>query len=218
MSAIGIESESQVLLSTLSTAGHGHDFKVDQLEMLPLTITKALQAPVVFDLNAVVVVLDRSGSMSGPKLDAAKESVRVLIEVLEPKDQVGVVAFDSEAEIFIPLRDASNRQRMSAEVGRLQSGGGTNIYTGLKLGFEMLKNVRDKNKFVILLTDGESPSDGIVELVQEMHAQKINIACVGLQGADRTLLGQIADAGEGRLYMVEDLGALPKIFMKESSR
>jgi len=42
------------------------------------------------------------------------------------------------------------------------------------------------------------------------------VSCVGVQGADRNMLSMIADAGDGRLYMVEDIGALPKIFMKET--
>jgi hypothetical protein len=71
-------------------------------------------------------------------------------------------------------------------------------------------------KHVILMTDGEAPSDGIDELVGDMRASRITVSCVGVQGADRGLLGQIADKGEGRLYMVEDIGALPKIFMKET--
>jgi hypothetical protein len=49
-----------------------------------------------------------------------------------------------------------------------------------------------------------------------MRASRITVSCVGVQGADRSMLSMIADAGDGRLYMVEDIGALPKIFMKET--
>src|SRR5262249_57594341 len=49
-----------------------------------------------------------------------------------------------------------------------------------------------------------------------MRAKRITGPCVGVHGADRSLLSMIADAGDGRLYMVEDIGALPKIFMKET--
>ena len=49
-----------------------------------------------------------------------------------------------------------------------------------------------------------------------MRASRITVSCVGVQGADRNMLAMIADAGDGRLYMVEDIGALPKIFMKET--
>lgn len=165
---------------------------------------------------ALVLVLDRSGSMQGPKLEAAKESARVTAEVLSPNDYLSVVAFDSEAQVYVRPQRASNRMRISAEISRLQSGGGTNIYPGLKEAYDILQGINAKVKHVILMTDGEAPSDGIEELVHDMQSSRITVSCVGVQGADRNLLGNIADWGNGRLYMVEDIGALPKIFMKET--
>jgi Mg-chelatase subunit ChlD len=165
---------------------------------------------------ALVLVIDRSGSMQGPKLEAAKESARVTAEVLAPNDYIAVVAFDSEAQVFVRPQQARNKMRISTEISRLTSGGGTNIFPGLKEAFEILQGINAKVKHVILMTDGEAPTDGISELVQDMRASRITVSCVGVQGADRTLLANIADGGDGRLYMVEDIGALPKIFMKET--
>jgi Ca-activated chloride channel family protein len=165
---------------------------------------------------ALVLVIDRSGSMQGPKLEAAKESARVTTEVLSPNDYIAVVAFDSEASVLVrPLR-AANRMRISAEISRLQSGGGTNIYPGLREAFEILQGINAKVKHVILMTDGEAPTDGIQELVQDMRSARITVSCVGVQGADRNMLQMIQEAGDGRLYMVDDIGSLPKIFMKET--
>jgi Ca-activated chloride channel homolog len=164
----------------------------------------------------IVLVIDRSGSMQGPKLEAAKESARVTAEVLSPNDYIAVVAFDSEAQVFVRPQRAANKMRISSEISRLNSGGGTNIFPGLKEAYEILQGINAKVKHVILMTDGEAPSDGIAELVQDMRSARITVSCVGVQGADRNLLSMIADAGEGRLYMVEDIGALPKIFMKET--
>jgi Ca-activated chloride channel family protein len=166
---------------------------------------------------ALVLVIDRSGSMQGQKLEAAKESARVTAQVLEPTDMIGVVAFDSEAQVFIRPVRASAKTRISAEIARLQSGGGTNIYPGLREAFELLQGIDAKVKHVIVLSDGEAPYDGIVDLVQDMRAARITVSCVGVAGADRNLLSIIADNGDGRLYMVEDLGNLPKIFMKETT-
>jgi uncharacterized membrane protein len=165
---------------------------------------------------ALVLVIDRSGSMQGPKLEAAKESARVTAEVLSPNDQLAVVAFDSEAQVYVRPTRASNRMRISNDIARLQSGGGTNIFPGLKEAFDILQGINAKVKHVILLSDGEAPTDGIAELVQDMHASRITVSAVGVQGADRSILQTITDAGQGRLYMVEDIGSLPKIFMKET--
>ncbi len=165
---------------------------------------------------ALALVIDRSGSMQGPKLEAAKESARVTAEVLSPNDYIAVVAFDSEATVYVRPQRAANRMRISSDIARLTSGGGTNIFPGLKEAFEILQGINAKVKHVILLSDGEAPTDGIGELVQDMRSARITVSCVGVQGADRSLLAQIADGGDGRLYMVEDIGSLPKIFMKET--
>src|SRR3954469_7328590 len=106
--------------------------------------------------------------------------------------------------------------RISNDISRLQSGGGTNIFPGLKEAFDILQGINAKVKHVILMTDGEAPTDGLAELVQDMRASRITVSAVGVQGADRAMLSMIADAGDGRLYMVEDIGSLPKIFMKET--
>ena len=166
---------------------------------------------------ALVLVLDRSGSMQGPKLEAAKESARATTEILSPDDYIAVIAFDSEAMRLVPPQRSGIRLSISYRIATLQAGGGTNIYPGLKDAFEILQTTNAKVKHVILMTDGEAPVDGIAELVRDMHSARITVSCVGVgSDADRGLLQMIAQEGDGRLYMVEDIGSLPKIFMKET--
>jgi Ca-activated chloride channel family protein len=165
---------------------------------------------------ALVLVMDRSGSMQGAKLEAAKESARVTTEVLSANDFIAVVAFDSEANVLVPPQRAGNRAAISRQIAMLQSGGGTNIYPGLKMASDILNGINAKVKHVILMTDGEAPTDGLTDLVGEMRQSRITVSCVGVQGADRGMLQMISEAGEGRLYMVDELAALPRIFMQET--
>ncbi|MBL9019236.1 MAG: VWA domain-containing protein [Myxococcales bacterium] len=165
---------------------------------------------------AVVLVIDRSGSMSGPKLEAAKEAARTVAETLAPDDLLGVIAFDSESQVHVDAQRAANRAKIAAAISRIQAGGGTNIYPGLLDAFRVLQGLDSTRKMVVLLSDGGAPWDGIAALVQDMRSARITVSAVGLQGADRNLLSMIAEAGAGRLYMVEDIGSLPRIFMKET--
>ena len=68
---------------------------------------------------------------------------------------------------------------------------------------------------MVFLSDGEAPTDGLVELLHDMHDAGITLSAVGVAGADRNLLNLMADAGDGRVYYVEDLKVLPKLFATE---
>jgi Mg-chelatase subunit ChlD len=209
MVGVQIDAHAFALLGAVSTDA------VDGLELLPRALTRAFQIPSLMNM-AVAIVIDRSGSMQGPKLEAAKEAARVCVEVLSPNDRIAVVAFDTKASLVVGERYASNKMRISYEISRITSGGETNIAAGLQLAFDQLKPLANHIRHVIVISDGESPTDGITDLVDQMRAQRIVVTAVGLQGADRNLLSTIADHGDGRFYMVEDIGALPKILVRET--
>lgn len=166
---------------------------------------------------ALALVIDRSGSMSGPKLEAAKESARATVGVLSPSDLISVVVFDNQPTTLVRLQRASNRLRISTDISRLVAGGGTNIYPALQEAYQTLQAANAKVKHVILLSDGQAPYDGIADLCQEMRAARITVSAVGIGDADQNLLRLIADNGEGQMYMTDDLASLPRIFMKETT-
>lgn len=166
---------------------------------------------------AIALVIDRSGSMNGQKLEAAKESARATAQVLSSSDLITVIAFDQEPTTIVRLQRASNRTRISSDIGRLNSGGGTDIRPALREAHEALETANAKVKHIILLSDGKAPYEGVDDLVQDIRASRITVSAVGIGQADRALLQRVSDNGDGRLYMTDDLAALPRIFMKETT-
>ena len=183
-------------------------------KLLPVRFedTKERQIPRV----ALALVVDRSGSMSGQKIEMAKESARATAEILEPSDLISVVAFDNRPTTIVRLQKASNRLRIGTDISRLQPGGGTNILPALREAYNALSPARAKVKHVILLSDGQAPYDGISQLADEMRASGITVSAVGIGDADRNLLQLVAEHGEGRLYFTDNVFELPRIFMQET--
>lgn len=168
---------------------------------------------------ALILAIDRSGSMSGRKLELAKDAARATAEMLGADDLIGVVAFDSQAMPLVRLQRAQNRVRISSDIARLTAGGGTQLLPPLQEAYQQLAAASAKVKHVILLTDGQAEYQGILELVNQMVAQKITVSTVGVgSGADQTLLTAIAENGGGRFYYTQDESSIPKIFTKETTQ
>jgi Mg-chelatase subunit ChlD len=215
VSSIGYQGTNHPALDAITSGGGSPLVAAKPDEIVDAVLAQTSRRPPPKPI-AIVLVIDRSGSMSGAKLEAAKEAARVTTEILAPDDMIAVVAFDSESTVIVRPQRASNRMRISTDISRITSGGGTNIFSGLKEANDLLTGIGAFNKKVILLSDGEAEMDGIAELVNEMANARIQVSAVGLQGADRNMLTMIAEHGNGRLYMVEDIGALPRIFMRET--
>jgi Ca-activated chloride channel homolog len=183
--------------------------------------------PVLLDLPeredeatlALALAIDRSGSMAGPKMDLTKEAARATVEMLPPSDLVAIAVFDSQATPIVHLQRASNRVRILSDIGRIQASGGTNILAGLREAFDELAPARARKKHIILLTDGQSPYEGIPDLIDAAVAQHITISAIGIgDGADQAQLRTIAMRGGGRFIQTRDPASLPRIFSRETSQ
>jgi len=198
-----------------NSLGLGGYFQTPIEELLPvrLDVEKKRETPSL----AMLLIIDRSGSMADEKIDLAKEAARAVVELLGPDDNVGVVAFDSQPETLVRLQPARNRLRILGLVARLRGGGGTAILPALQAAYDQLVTTDAQIRHGILLSDGESPREGILELVGEMAAEGITLSAVAVgQEADRALLSAIAESGGGRYHYAASMREVPRFFTKET--
>lgn len=166
---------------------------------------------------AMVLVLDRSGSMSGLPMEMAKAAAKATADTLSSDDLIEVIAFDSAPTRVVRMTAAKHRARIQNDIARIQAGGGTEIFSALDAAYQSLTSTRARRKHVILLTDGQASHNGIRDLVQAMSAEGITVTSVGLgSGIDEALLRMISDIGGGRLYKVMDPQQLPRVFTRET--
>ena len=181
-------------------------------------VTGARPQPVAF-----VAVIDRSGSMNGAPIEAAKRAARTVVRNLRTGDHFGLVVFDDEASTLLPLaekRDSVNTQRV---IDGIQSGDSTNLSGGWSLGRDLLIAApAGCPRKILLLTDGQL-NVGITEpaLVRQLVAgglekDGIRTSCLGFgNGYSEDLLGTLAKATGGALHDANNPDDLPEIFRKE---
>lgn len=169
------------------------------------------------------VVLDRSGSMQGEKLEAAKEAAALLVRRLWPDDRVSVVAYDDSVITVAPPATGDGQLDLSRRIAGIRSGGCTNLSGGWLRGRELVATELRPGGVnrVLLLTDGLA-NVGITDhaqlegLCRTAAVQGIRTTTIGF-GADydERLLQAMADAGAGHTYYIERPDQAPGIFAEE---
>lgn len=167
----------------------------------------------------MVLVIDKSGSMGGQKIELAKEAAKSAAELLGPKDQIGVLAFDGSPHWVCEVHPASDRGYVVDRISSLVAGGGTDLAPALSEAYLALEGTSTKLKHVIALTDGHSQPGNFFEIASSMADSKMTISTVAVgAGADRELLERIVEWGgrQGNFYFTEDEHHIPQIFAKET--
>lgn len=194
-------------------------------DILPVSCTIPTQK--VLPSGALVVVIDRSGSMgsmvggtSKSQQEIANEAALLAISTLYPQDLVGVVAFDNTGKLVVSVQLNDDFNRVKTRVRSIEPGGGTNIYAGLELAYEQLAKVTTDDaalKHIILLTDGHSQSAMYPRLVANIRKAGITLSTIGVgDGHDQALLTQLAQMGNGQYHPVVNPNTLPQVFIKEA--
>jgi Ca-activated chloride channel family protein len=169
------------------------------------------------------LVLDRSGSMSGDKIERAKEAAVAAVRRLGERDLVSLVVYDHEVETLVPAQSAANIEWIEARIRDIRSRGNTALYGGLSQGAaEVRKNAGGRYiSRLILMSDGlanvgpRSPDD-LGRLGASLLKEGISVSTVGL-GTDynEDLMTRVAQASDGNTYFVENSADLTRIFAAE---
>jgi Ca-activated chloride channel family protein len=157
-----------------------------------------------------------SGRLS--KIDLAKEAAMSVVDMLTDRDQIGVIAFDAEADEIVKLGKIQSRKHITDSIARMKARGGTNMYPALKIAYDRLKSADTQLKHVILLSDGRSlQMNESYNLVKRMVQDSITVSTVVISDeADKKAMQDMANIGSGRYYETNDAGNLPKLFIKET--
>ncbi|MBI3865290.1 MAG: VWA domain-containing protein [Planctomycetia bacterium] len=204
-----------MMLGGEQSFGLGGYYKTALEEILPVRsdFEKEKEKPSL----AMVLVIDKSGSMGGEKMELAKTAAKSAVELLGPSDKIGVIAFEGETFWISEVQPASNKSRIMDDISRIEAGGGTVMYPAMESAYEALQGTVAKLKHVIILTDGISSPGDFEGLAATMVGARITVSTVAVgNDADKNLLEEIARIGQGRHYFTDDPSAVPQIFAKET--
>ncbi len=169
------------------------------------------------------IVLDRSGSMAGQKLEKAKQGAIEALRHLTPQDIFSVGVYDHRVETIVSAQSAGRVEWIENRIRRIHSGGNTALFGGVSQGAaEVRKNLnREYVHRIILLSDGlanvgpSSPED-LGRLGAALIKEDISVTTVGV-GMDynEDLMTSLSQNSDGNAYFVESSRDLPRIFAAE---
>ena len=204
-----------VMIGGMNSFGVGGYYRTPIEEVLPVKLKAPDQEE--SQSSALALVIDRSGSMSGQKIEICKAAAVASAELLSNKDFIGVYAFDSQVHEVVPMTKVTSTSTIAGQIALIGSGGGTNIYPGMAKAREELNAVKAKVKHMIVLSDGQSSGDGYQALASQCHAEGITISTVAVgSGAQVGLLQSVAAAGGGQSYVTMDPNSIVRIFTQDT--
>lgn len=177
---------------------------------------------------AIVVALDRSGSMAVPvpggkvKMDLANLGTASVLDLLGPQDEFGCLAVDTQCHTIADLAQVKDKAPVRQRILGIQSqGGGIYIYEALAGAAEMLLKAKAGTKHIILFADAndsENPAQ-YADLLAKTEKAGITVSVIGL-GTDRDqdaeLLKDVAKRGKGRIFFTDKPEELPRLFAQDT--
>jgi uncharacterized membrane protein/uncharacterized protein YegL len=166
--------------------------------------------------TAVVLIIDKSSSMEGRKIELARMAAIGVVENLRPIDSVGVLIFDNSFQWAVPIRKAEDRATIKKLISGITPDGGTQIAPALTEAYQRILPQTAMYKHVVLLTDGISEEGDSMTLTKEALANHVTISTVGLgQDVNRAFLEKVASNAEGKSYFLNDPSGLEQILLRD---
>lgn len=166
--------------------------------------------------TSVIIIIDKSSSMEGKKIELARLAAIGVVDNLRPIDQVGVLIFDNSFQWAVPLRRAEDKSMIKRLISGIVPDGGTQIAPALAEAYRKVLPSKATFKHVVLLTDGISEEGDSLDLSKEAVVQHVTISTVGLgQDVNRAYLEKVASLAGGKSYFLNEPSGLEKILLKD---
>lgn len=169
------------------------------------------------------VVLDRSGSMAGDKLDYVKQAAQYLVQRLGAKDRFALVSYNHTVTVDVPAGPVIEKDHINWLIDKLKPGGNTNLSGGWLQGCQLVADglAQGQVNRVLLLTDGLA-NEGVTEsarleaMARQKRAEGITTTTMGV-GMDfnEDLLTRLASEGGGAFYFIDTPDQAPHLFAEE---
>jgi len=171
----------------------------------------------------VAIVLDKSGSMSGEKIQKAKEAAIMALRRLNSDDIVSVVAYDDSVRVVVPATKLLDRDAIEREIRKIHAGGSTALFAGVSKGAAEVRKFlsEDRVNRIVLLSDGlanvgpSSPAE-LGDLGESLVKDGISVTTIGLGlGYNEDLMTKLAFKSDGGHYFAEETADLARVYKAE---
>ena len=171
----------------------------------------------------MIMLIDRSASMIGPRIAATKRAAVELLNQLSPEDLVGIFAFDTQPYVIADVQRADQVGNTLVEkLVQLRSSGGTDFLPPLLIAQDRLDQTDAKVKHVILISDGNAPfhREAYHALAQTFQANHISVStiCIGAAFVNTDLLQWISSSTGGTFYQMRSLEELPTLIARDTQK
>ncbi len=201
----------------LLIGGERQVYKEDkQMDALDRALPAKLSPPDVPKGTCVALIIDKSSSMEGRKIELARLSAIGVVDHLRPLDTIGVLIFDNSFQWAVPMRRAEDKGLIKRLISGITPDGGTQIAPALAEAYRRVLPSSANFKHIVLLTDGISEEGDSMDLAKEASQHEVTISTVGLgQDVNRSYLEKVAATSGGRSYFLNEPMGLEQILLKD---